>query len=95
MKADVAMNALNGYNVALLAYGTTNSGKTHTCMGTESNPGLVPRIAGMPVKSVDSCRKLKFTICASQFLIADVLTHILVTSLQTMLGKPKFIFKFA
>ncbi|CEP01607.1 hypothetical protein PBRA_008549 [Plasmodiophora brassicae] len=35
-----------GFNVALLAYGTTNSGKTHTCMGrVPDSPGLIPRIA--------------------------------------------------
>ena len=34
-------NALKGYNVTILAYGQTSSGKTHTMSGTSSNIGLI------------------------------------------------------
>jgi len=34
-------NALKGYNVTILAYGQTCSGKTHTIRGTQENPGLI------------------------------------------------------
>eukprot|EP00198_Chlamydomonas_reinhardtii_P008477 XP_001697814.1 predicted protein [Chlamydomonas reinhardtii] len=36
--------ALAGVNGTIFAYGVTSSGKTHTMMGTESDPGVVPRI---------------------------------------------------
>ena len=34
-------NALKGYNVTILAYGQTNSGKTHTISGNANSPGLI------------------------------------------------------
>jgi kinesin family protein 13 len=41
---DVLDNAFNGYNACVFAYGQTGSGKTYTMMGTDSNPGVNPRI---------------------------------------------------
>ncbi|KAK7073371.1 Kinesin-like protein kif16b [Halocaridina rubra] len=41
---DVVSNALQGYNACVFAYGQTGSGKTFTMMGSQSNPGLIPRI---------------------------------------------------
>ena len=32
---------LSGFNTTLLAYGQTSSGKTHTLMGTPTDPGLI------------------------------------------------------
>ncbi len=34
-------NALKGYNVTILAYGQTSSGKTHTITGNSESPGLI------------------------------------------------------
>lgn len=34
---------INGYNSSLLAYGASGSGKTYTIVGTECNPGVIPR----------------------------------------------------
>ncbi|KAG2496425.1 hypothetical protein HYH03_005649 [Edaphochlamys debaryana] len=36
--------ALTGVNGTIFAYGVTSSGKTHTMLGTESDPGVVPRV---------------------------------------------------
>ncbi|KAG2440545.1 hypothetical protein HYH02_010129 [Chlamydomonas schloesseri] len=36
--------ALAGVNGTIFAYGVTSSGKTHTMMGTDPDPGVVPRI---------------------------------------------------
>ncbi|GFR46117.1 hypothetical protein Agub_g7606, partial [Astrephomene gubernaculifera] len=36
--------ALSGVNGTIFAYGVTSSGKTHTMMGTEGDPGIVPRV---------------------------------------------------
>lgn len=39
-------NAFNGYNACIFAYGQTGSGKTYTMMGTEGEPGVIPRLCG-------------------------------------------------
>ena len=36
-------NVLNGYNATVFAYGATGSGKTYTMIGTDTNPGIMPR----------------------------------------------------
>ncbi len=33
---------MNGMNGTIFAYGQTSSGKTHTILGTEGEPGLIP-----------------------------------------------------
>jgi kinesin family member 14 len=35
--------AFDGYNVSIFAYGQTGSGKTYSMIGTNSEPGLIPR----------------------------------------------------
>ncbi|CAG7652017.1 unnamed protein product [Allacma fusca] len=35
---------LQGYNACLLAYGQSGTGKTHTMLGTKTDPGLIPRL---------------------------------------------------
>ena len=39
----VVSMALQGVNGSVLAYGPTGSGKTHTMLGSDSDPGVVPR----------------------------------------------------
>ena len=41
---DIIDHFFQGYNVCLLAYGQTSSGKTFTMMGDKSEPGLIPLI---------------------------------------------------
>jgi len=36
-------SCLDGYNVTVFAFGMTGSGKTHTIMGTDQAPGILPR----------------------------------------------------
>ena len=43
---DITQQVLQGYNVAVVAYGQTSSGKTHTMFGTDSDRGLIPRSIG-------------------------------------------------
>lgn len=40
---NLAQDVLNGYNATVFAYGATGSGKTHTMVGTSSNPGIMVR----------------------------------------------------
>lgn len=49
-------DALQGYNAAVFAYGQTGSGKTFSVIGSDANPGLVPRV----------CRALFEHIAAAQ-----------------------------
>lgn len=35
---------LNGENCVLFAYGMTNAGKTYTVQGSNSNPGILPKL---------------------------------------------------
>jgi hypothetical protein len=39
----LAQDVLNGYNATVFAYGATGSGKTHTMVGTSTNPGIMVR----------------------------------------------------
>lgn len=39
---DAISGVLRGFDATLMAYGSTGAGKTHTMMGTEAQPGLVP-----------------------------------------------------
>jgi len=38
-------HAFNGYNCCIFAYGISGSGKTHTIMGYNNEPGLIPKIS--------------------------------------------------
>ncbi len=40
----VISNAFRGYNTCVFAYGQTGSGKSHSVMGSDEQPGLIPRI---------------------------------------------------
>ncbi len=44
--------ALKGYNVTVLAYGQTSSGKTHTVSGNDEYPGLIVLTAKLLFKSL-------------------------------------------
>lgn len=41
--SNVVSTAMNGINGTIFAYGVTSSGKTHTMMGNEAQPGIVPQ----------------------------------------------------
>ena len=42
---DCVSHAFAGYNSTVFAYGQTGSGKTHTIMGTDDDPGIIPRLS--------------------------------------------------
>ena len=37
-------NCVQGFNTCIFAYGQTSSGKSHSMVGTKSDPGLIPRV---------------------------------------------------
>ncbi|XP_033734279.1 kinesin-like protein KIF16B isoform X1 [Pecten maximus] len=41
---DVVASAYDGYNACVFAYGQTGSGKSYSMMGSQDDPGLIPRI---------------------------------------------------
>lgn len=41
---DILEHIFQGYNVCLLAYGQTSSGKTYTMMGEDTNLGVIPQL---------------------------------------------------
>jgi hypothetical protein len=47
-------HALEGYNCCIFAYGQTGSGKTHSMAGTDTDPGLVPRICNQIFDEVET-----------------------------------------
>lgn len=40
----VLEQALGGFNSCIFAYGQTGAGKTHSMMGVDEDPGIVPRM---------------------------------------------------
>ncbi|KAI4501401.1 hypothetical protein M0802_003278 [Mischocyttarus mexicanus] len=40
---NLVQDVLNGYNATVFAYGATGAGKTHTMVGTSSEPGIMVR----------------------------------------------------
>ena len=44
MGKEVLDNAFKGYNACLFAYGQTGSGKSFSIVGTDTNPGILPRV---------------------------------------------------
>jgi hypothetical protein len=41
---EVLTNAWHGYNASLFAYGQTGSGKSYSMMGSDADPGIIPRV---------------------------------------------------
>ncbi|XP_063244910.1 centromere-associated protein E-like [Bacillus rossius redtenbacheri] len=46
--------AVHGFNGTIFAYGQTSSGKTHTMMGTRTEPGIIPLAIGQMFEAISS-----------------------------------------
>ena len=53
--------AIKGYHTCILAYGQTGSGKTYTMLGSESDPGIAPRLVDHLFEQVEDMPKKGFT----------------------------------
>jgi alpha-tubulin suppressor-like RCC1 family protein len=51
-------SVLEGYNATLFAYGQTTSGKTHTMVGSEDHPGLIPLTVQDLFKSMERAERV-------------------------------------
>lgn len=47
--------ALEGINGTVFAYGVTSSGKTHTMLGTDGDPGILPSLIGDVFAQIEAC----------------------------------------
>jgi len=43
---------LDGYNGCVLAYGQSGTGKTYTMIGTQTEPGIIPRLCQSVFESI-------------------------------------------
>ncbi|KAI5953356.1 hypothetical protein KGF54_002727 [Candida jiufengensis] len=50
---DLLTHLFEGYNVCLLAYGQTSSGKTYTMMGDQTQPGIIPSLMNDILKQME------------------------------------------
>lgn len=69
MVKPIVDGAVDGINGTILAFGRTNAGKTHTMVGTKSNPGLVPMTISHLYNSINENIHLDFVIRISYYEI--------------------------
>lgn len=62
--------ALEGYNVSIVGFGTTGSGKTHLLCGTADDPGIIPMFNKNLFKYIDDSKK-EFFVTTSYLEILD------------------------
>lgn len=56
-------SAWGGYNCSMFAYGQTGSGKTYSTMGTDDEPGLIPRFCGALFAQMQQKRQIRGIAC--------------------------------
>ncbi|KAL0097340.1 P-loop containing nucleoside triphosphate hydrolase protein [Phycomyces blakesleeanus] len=57
--------AMDGYNATVFAYGQTASGKTYTMMGTEQEPGVIPRAVNEVFENIRQATNKEFLLRVS------------------------------
>ena len=76
--------AVDGYNISILAYGQTSSGKTHTISGTLSEPGLLRLTIKQLFETIESAaERRKFIIRIS---VLEVYNEIIYDLLHSSLS---------
>ncbi|KAK3099844.1 hypothetical protein FSP39_010656 [Pinctada imbricata] len=63
--------AIEGYNVTLMAWGHTNSGKSYLMSGTEGNPGLAPCFIRNLWRNINEKSNREFFITVSYLEVLD------------------------
>jgi len=65
MAEPVVSSVMRGFNGTMFAYGQTCSGKTHTIMGTRSNPGVIPLAVQQIFDTIEKRPNIMFLLRAS------------------------------
>jgi len=82
----VKSSVLDGLNGTIFAYGVTSSGKTHTMMGDEETPGIVPHAVTDLYDHIASCDKSKiFNVSVSMIEIYNEVVNDLLDPTNTNL----------
>lgn len=62
LAAPVVEAALGGFNATVFAYGQTSSGKTHSMLGTDDDPGVTPRAIQHVLRVAEASKTRQFLI---------------------------------
>ncbi|RLV92121.1 Kinesin-related protein 1 [Spathaspora sp. JA1] len=68
---ELLSHLFQGYNVCLLAYGQTSSGKTYTMMGNRKEPGIIPLLIRDILKQMEVCVNEKIN-CELKFSYMEI-----------------------
>lgn len=64
LAAPVVHAALGGFNATIFAYGQTSSGKTHSMLGSDADPGITPRAIRHVLQTVKDSRTRSYLVRA-------------------------------
>eukprot|EP01028_Stygiella_incarcerata_P010213 TRINITY_DN5174_c0_g3_i1.p1 TRINITY_DN5174_c0_g3~~TRINITY_DN5174_c0_g3_i1.p1 ORF type:complete len:805 (+),score=246.01 TRINITY_DN5174_c0_g3_i1:51-2417(+) len=87
--------AFEGYNTTIFAYGITGSGKTHSMVGTPSEPGVIPRVLDLVFQQLEEAQKIEtlvagrkkpFSIHGSTYSVTMSFLQIYKEKLYDLLG---------
>ncbi|GAB4823550.1 hypothetical protein N2152v2_010596 [Parachlorella kessleri] len=81
----IVKSSLDGINGTVFAYGVTSSGKTHTMMGTDDTPGMIPLALTEVFRLVERSPKKEFLIRMSMMEIYNEVLNDLLNPSKTNL----------
>lgn len=73
---ELVRSTMNGYNGTIIAYGPTNSGKTYTMRGDDSNLGIIPRAISNVLELMNNDSKTVITVSYLQ-IYCEVITDLI------------------
>lgn len=82
---DVVRTAMNGINGTVFAYGVTSSGKTHTMMGNDTEPGIVPQAVSQLFELIENMPSKEFLLRLSMMEIYNEVLNDLLDPTRTNL----------
>lgn len=59
---DIIAKVMGGFNGTVFAYGQTSSGKTHTMLGNEAEPGIVPLAVKAIFDHIEATQEREFLL---------------------------------
>ncbi|RUS85475.1 hypothetical protein EGW08_006751, partial [Elysia chlorotica] len=63
--------AIDGYNVSIMAFGATGSGKSHLMNGSEEDPGIIPILTQNLFRHIRERNNKEFMVTVSHVEILD------------------------